>query len=225
MVLSEPLARETARDYATRVLKDNIIRLELAPGSMVSESELAQQMGLSRTPVREALIELSRVKIVEVAPQRGSRIALIDYKLVEEASFVRRTLECAVVERCCERGIDAALPGLAESIQLQHYFLKNEMESRFLEEDNAFHRRLFTAVDLEQTWQLVNGMTIHLDRVRMMSIKTHTGRTTVGEHEALLEAIRARDGEKARQVMYGHLTRYQVDKQGICALYPDYVKT
>ena len=76
--------RETGREYALRNLKDNIIHLELKPGSMVSENELAAQMGLSRTPVREALMELSKVRLVDVYPQRGSAVALIDYDLVED---------------------------------------------------------------------------------------------------------------------------------------------
>lgn len=93
--------RETGRDYALRNLKDNIIHLELKPGSMVSENELAAQMGLSRTPVREALMELSKVRLVDVYPQRGSAVALIDYDLVEEARFMRSVMECAVVELVC----------------------------------------------------------------------------------------------------------------------------
>ncbi|MBP0981483.1 MAG: GntR family transcriptional regulator, partial [Oscillospiraceae bacterium] len=62
MKILERLPRETGRDYALRVLKENIINLELAPGSLVSENELSAMLGLSRTPVREALIELSKVK-------------------------------------------------------------------------------------------------------------------------------------------------------------------
>ena len=102
MRLTQRQPRETGRDYALRTIKDNIIHLELAPGSMVSENELAAAMGLSRTPVREALIELSKVKIVEIYPQKGSAVALIDYDLVEESRFMRKVLECAVVELDCE---------------------------------------------------------------------------------------------------------------------------
>ena len=79
MNLLERLPRETGRDYALRNIKENIISLELAPGSPISENELAAGMGLSRTPVREALIELSRVKIVEIVPQKRSTVSLIDY--------------------------------------------------------------------------------------------------------------------------------------------------
>ena len=98
MQLSERLARETGRDYALRIIKENIISLDLAPGSPISENELAAELGLSRTPVREALIELAKVKIVEITPQKKSLVAPIDYELVEESRFMRNVLECAVVK-------------------------------------------------------------------------------------------------------------------------------
>ena len=97
MRLLKRLPRETARDYAFRMIKDNIIRLELEPGCLISENELAAELGLSRTPVREALIALSRARVVEITPQKRSIVAPIDETLVEEARFVRDVLECAVV--------------------------------------------------------------------------------------------------------------------------------
>ena len=83
MKLLERLPRESGRDYALRNIKENIVNLELAPGSQISENELADELGLSRTPVREALIELSRVGIIETHPQRKSTVSLIDCDLVE----------------------------------------------------------------------------------------------------------------------------------------------
>ena len=75
------------------MLKENIISMELKPGAMVSENELAAQLGLSRTPVREALMDMAQYGLVDILPQRGSRISLIDYALVEEARFAREVLE------------------------------------------------------------------------------------------------------------------------------------
>ena len=75
MHISERLPRESSRDYALRIIKDNIISLRLEPGSQISENELATEMGLSRTPVREALIELAKVKIIETYPQRKSVVS------------------------------------------------------------------------------------------------------------------------------------------------------
>ncbi|MDD4039216.1 MAG: GntR family transcriptional regulator, partial [Sphaerochaeta sp.] len=101
MIIETKQPKETAAEYALRVLKENIISLDLAPGSMVSENEIAAQLGISRTPVREALIELSRVGIVQIMPQKGSRINLIDYGMVEESRFLRLVLEREVVKLIC----------------------------------------------------------------------------------------------------------------------------
>ena len=98
----ERLPRESSRDYALRTIKENIIDLTLAPGSQISENELAVELGLSRTPVREALIELSKIHIIEIHPQRKTTVTLIDDKMVEESRFMRDLLECAVVELDCE---------------------------------------------------------------------------------------------------------------------------
>ena len=105
MQVLERLPRETGRDYALRTIKDNIITLRLEPGSQISENELAAEMNLSRTPVREALIELSKVKIIEIYPQRKSVVSLIDHELVEEAKFMRSVMGCAVVQLDCEMAL------------------------------------------------------------------------------------------------------------------------
>lgn len=126
MHVTERLPKETAREYALRVLKENIISLELAPGSMVSENELSSELGLSRTPVREALIDLSKTQIVDVLPQRGSRISLIDYNYVEESRFLRSVLESAVVELICESEIPMDLTNLEHNLKLQQFYLENE---------------------------------------------------------------------------------------------------
>ena len=107
MRITERLGHESGRDYALRIIKDNIISLELAPLGRVNDREIAAELGLSRTPVREALLELAKVDIIYMYPQRASIIAPIDYDMMEEAYAMREILECAVVERCCA---ETALP-------------------------------------------------------------------------------------------------------------------
>ena len=98
----EKLPKESNRDYAFRVIRENIIKLELKPGTMISEQDPAYELDLSRTPVHEALQELSKSKIVEVFPQKGSLVSLINLELVDEAVFVRATLESAITEEACK---------------------------------------------------------------------------------------------------------------------------
>ena len=79
----EKHSHETAKDYTLRLLKENIKNLELAPGSQISENELAAVLGISRTPIREALSELAKVKLVEIVPQKKTSVSLIDEDLIE----------------------------------------------------------------------------------------------------------------------------------------------
>ena len=122
MLILERFARESGRDYALRTLKENIIRAELEPGAYISENELAAQLGLSRTPVREALIELSRCKAVEISPQKRSQVAYIDEALVEEARFARKVLEPAVAAQVCATATEEDLLRLDENVKLQEFF-------------------------------------------------------------------------------------------------------
>ena len=92
MELTERFPRETGRNYALRMLKENIISLELAPESLISEAELAAELGLSRTPVREALIELDKVQIIKIVPQKRTMVAHINNDLVDEHFIMRNTL-------------------------------------------------------------------------------------------------------------------------------------
>ena len=90
MKIEEKKSGETAREYAYHTIRDNIISLELEPGAPFNDIEVSQQIGISRTPVREAVIQLSEEsRIIQIFPQRGMRIALIDVELVEEARFLR----------------------------------------------------------------------------------------------------------------------------------------
>lgn len=226
MVLPKRELRETGRDYALRTLKENIIRLRLEPGSMVSENELAAEMGLSRTPVREALIELNKVKIVEIFPQRGSAIALVDYALVDEARFMRETLECAVLKRCCEQGLEEnEQEALSANLAMQNHYLRGANQLlRLFDLDNAFHRALFTAARLENVYGLMDSMTIHLDRVRTMHLIAAKEITSVEEHHQMYEAILKRDAQSAEAVMRGHIRHYEQDDAIIREKYPQYIK-
>lgn len=215
---------ETGRDYALRVIKDKIIQLDLQPGSPVSDRELAAEMNLSRTPVREALLELAKVQIVEIYPQRGSAVALIDYELVEEAQFVRSVLEDAVVQLDCERVTDEQLAELEQNLQLQEFYCDHGASEKALELDDAFHQMLFQIAGKMQAYRMMKSLTVHFDRVRTLALNTVKDQKWLKDHRMILEAIKTRDPEMAKQVMDKHLSRYQVDEVEIQEAYPQFFK-
>lgn len=224
MRLAERNLKETGREYALRMLKDNIINLDLIPGSMLSENELSAEMNLSRTPVREALIELSRVKIVEVYPQKGSAVAFVDYELVEEARFMRDVLESAVVELACKLASEKDIENLKENIRLQEFYMENRSPHKLLELDNEFHRMLFHITSKDQVYHLMDSITIHFDRIRSMSLTVVKDLKTISDHKEIVEAIAAKDGNKAKLLMEKHLSRYKFDEEALRREYPGYFK-
>lgn len=222
MRLLDRQPKETARDFAIRVLLHNIINLELEPGCMVSENELSQELGLSRTPVREALIELSKSGIVEIFPQHGSMISKIDYDKVEEASFTRRVLETAVVQEVCDIASDADIRELEDNLALQNLYLDKGDSEKLLAMDNEFHRLLFMLGKKRISYELMRSLSPHFDRVRQMSLVVLRQIRIVEDHQAILDAIKHRDKQDASQAMQRHLTRYQVDREQIHEKYAKY---
>ena len=219
------LSRESGRDYAFRVIKDNIIHLDLAPCTLISENELASELGLSRTPVREALIELARYRVIEVAPQKRGMVAPIDYALVEEARFVRNVLECAVVELCCEMATYEDLLLLSENVKLQEFYIANGPIDAIMALDDQFHEMLFSIAKKPQAFQMVQNMAIHFNRVRNIALISVHDLQIVNDHRLILEAIRKRDAVQARDVVNLHLNRCKVDALTIRKEFPQYFRS
>lgn len=216
------LPAENARTYAIRVLLHNIINLELIPGSAVSENELAASLELSRTPVREALIELGRMGLVEIYPQRGSYISKIDYHLIEESRFMRLVLENAVLKLVCQSIPQEALDDLHANLHASRICVEGPDPQEFLSLDNQFHRLLFEAADRSWTYGVIHAQTVHFDRLRALSVKSADTPRLVHDHEDILYAIERKDDELAEMLMTRHLTRYQADQTKLRISYPDY---
>ena len=220
----ERLPRESGGEYALRTIKENIINLELPPGSQISENELAAEMGLSRTPVREALIELSKVKIVDVQPQKKRSIPLIDYDLVEESRFMRDLLECAVVELDCEMAGPADLERLDENVRLQSLYMDDFYSGRLMTLDDQFHELLFDIAKKSQIFALIRNISIHFDRVRTLALSSVKNTKIVQDHADIVDAIRRKDPKAARALMETHLDRYDIDAAALRTAYPQYFR-
>lgn len=224
MKLPERLPRETGRDYALRVLKENIVNLEIAPGSQISENELSAALGISRAPIREALSELEKVKIVEIQPQKKTSVLLIDPALVEEARFMRSTLEDAVIGEVCMQRTEQDLFRLEENLTLQDLAFRSNALDQVMIKDNEFHRYFFEISRKPEIYQLMQTLQIHFDRVRNLTLHTIIDRKILEEHEAIFRCIKERDVENARIRLRAHLERVQVDSSVVRKAYPQYFK-
>ncbi|MFG6332176.1 MAG: GntR family transcriptional regulator [Lachnospiraceae bacterium] len=227
MKLEEKRPGENARMYAQRMILDNIINLELPPGSALSENELSLALRLSRTPVREALIEMGRLGLVEIIPQKGSFVTRIDYELIEESKFMRLSLENSVLRLICGQGISE------ESMErIRHCMAAQKTTAEtctdygiMMQLDKEFHRLLFASVGKLRTHEFLQTQMVHFDRLRTLAYETLKKAKVdqmINDHENVLYALEKRDGELAEMVMTRHLTRHEIDKKELDNYCPDY---
>ena len=205
MHVTERLKGESSKEYAMRVIRENIISLELEPGTSVSANELASEIPVSRGPIREALSELSKIGIVEVYPQSGCKISMIDYTVVEEARFLRNTLECAIVKEACQVAEAVNILRLQENVNLQKFYMENHKTEELLEMDNEFHKYLFQFTNKIEIYNLMKNFDIHFDRIRSV-------------------CIRNSDEEEASKIMNIHLMRDKIDKEELKEKYGRYFR-
>lgn len=225
MKIDEKRIGETARQYAYRTLRENIISLELEPGAPFNDVEMSQMIGISRTPVREAVIQLSEESgIIEIFPQRGMRIALIDVELVEEARFLRLILEKAVVELVCNQADEGDLRWLDENIRLQEFYLEGGSSDKLLELDNEMHHKLFAICHKELTYGMSQRLAIHYDRIRSLSVAAQKDYEIIRDHKKLLEAIRSGNKTEAVEIMEHHLNRWMMNEKMFREQHPAYFK-
>ncbi|HKM22166.1 MAG TPA: GntR family transcriptional regulator, partial [Lachnospiraceae bacterium] len=162
--------------------------------------------------------------IVEIYPQRGSYIALIDGDLVEESRFMRKVLDTAVIELACAMATEEDISLLEDNVKLQEYYLQNVAADKILELDNEFHKMIFSITKKERIYAMKSTLMIHYDRVRTLSMVAVKDMKIVNDHRMMLEAIRNNDPVQASQLVEKHLNRYQIDETEIRKKYPEYFK-
>lgn len=220
--MTEPRLRENSRDYAYRMIREMIVNMELTPGSKVSETELAELLGISRTPVREALIDLAKNGAITTLPQKGTFISLIDPLLIEEARFLRLTIEKEIVALLCEDQYQDSIEELEQSIKLQEFYLSQNNYEKFLELDNEFHQLFFKLTNKNKIYSLMKGLNIHFDRARTCIFKNKPSLNTLEEHKSILAAIKQQDKALAKKIIEKHLSQYQIDKDNFEQEYSHY---
>lgn len=223
-ILLERENHEPAREFAIRCLEYNIVNLILEPGQMISEKKISDELGISMTPVREALFSLSQIGIIEIYPQRGSAVALIDPSLVEESRFMRWAVEHFVVEEVCRSHTDEDIAALKANITLQQSAGKSHDIRKMLAYDNLFHEQLYRTARKESIYQYISRYRVHFDRVRMLDLMATDTERNLSEHEALLDAIQSFDGEKALHIIDTHLNHVTYDMDALKEKYRSWFK-
>lgn len=208
-------------------IRDAIISMEFRPGQMISETALAQQFGVSRTPVREALIQLSNIGFVEVLPQRGTYVSKFSMEKILEARFIREALEVAVVSQVATNANEAtrlaAVEACEKIISDQKAAAAEDDALAFQNLDDDFHQTLASFTQYPRVAAFIEAEKAHMDRVRNLSLHVSGQyKRILSQHAAIIKAINTGSAEKAAAAMSVHLKDVYTILELIPQEHPEY---
>ncbi len=192
--------------WLTDELRRAIVEMELTPGTWLSEQEIAVRYGVSRQPVREALIMLSHANLVETRPQRGSVVCHLSIERMREARFLRETIECAIVRTASERFDPAVTAEIEAILAQQEVHARHGNRKEFQRADAQFHEALARGAGLPSAWELVQQLKLHTDRICKLTLAEPAALLSLTEqHRFIHAAVLARDPARAEVLMASHL--------------------
>lgn len=210
-------------DTVYAALKGELHDFRWIAGDRLSEAEIGQRLGVSRTPVREALLRLAGEQLVDIFPQSGTFVGRIPITALPEAILVRKALEDLTVREAAKNVTPARLDALRASIAEQQALADRDDRERFHEADEAFHAAVAEAAGHPAVWRLVLQVKVQVDRYRRLTLPM-AGRMDriVAEHAAVVDAIAAHDSAQAAAAIAKHLNGLSDSIGDIRDLNPDF---
>lgn len=222
--LVSAVARQGGRasDRVYYALVNAIRSLRIPPGTSISEEELAVQLGVSRTPLREAISRLADAGLVEVVPQVSTCVARISIQEVREAWFVRESLELAAIGVICRQSA-CDVSALRVEIRNQRAACAAGDVDTFFVADEALHSGIFELSGYSGVWRAVVRMKVQLDRLRRLSVPDIRVVTElIDEHEAIVDALEVQDFATTASHLERHARRVLIMEPDLREKYPAY---
>jgi DNA-binding GntR family transcriptional regulator len=215
--------RAPAGPHLYAALRDQIVRAELAPGERLSEAELGERLGVSRTPIREALGRLRDDRLVEVRPQIGTFVARISPAAVSDAQFIREALECTAVRVSAELADVESMAQMEENLRAQERATDRIDIDSWQLLDDTFHRQICDLSGHPAVWPVTERAKSHLNRLRRLSLTMPDYLPTmVADHRSVAEAVGNHDPDAAEAALREHLRAVLREVPRIREQHPDY---
>src|SRR5437762_6188847 len=213
----------TASAAVYRMLREQILWLRRKPGEPIAEKDIAQAQGMSRTPVREALLRLTAEGLVDTIPKSGTFVARIPLATLPEAIVVRKALEQVTARAAAVRARRSDVAGLRAILERQREADGAGDRIAFHQADEAFHAAIAAAGGYPGIWSLIQSVKTQIDRYRLLTLP-QPGRMArvVKEHAAVVTAIERHDPERAAAAMAGHLDGLRISMEDIRRMNPDF---
>ena len=198
--------RRPMRDQIYPLIRDLILTGIIKPGDPIDEKEIATQLSISRTPVREAVKKLSDEHLVDVVAQSGTKVARIDAREIEQAYLIRRSLEMECAAQAAPNMNDIHTEALHDILKLHERSIEQGKFVQAIGIDDSFHRYIAQVAELPRLWHTVEISKAHLDRCRHMLLpRAGEAAATLEQHRSIIRALNTRTPETAREAMRQHL--------------------
>ena len=206
------------------LLRDTIISMKLLPGAPIVEKDICEALHISRTPLREAIIQLAAESLVVVRPGEGTFVNLIVVNEVLDGQVTRDTLETRLVRLTARR----FTPDCAGQFEISLFQQKIAADKRDMDEffqlDNHFHKMICECSGFPNAWRTIHSATGQLDRIRRYALpKSDHFRESLDEHKAIFQHIRDRNEDAAAATFQSHIDRLFHEVDLISQLDPDMV--
>lgn len=199
------------RDLVFYTLRQAILKGELKPGERLMEIQLAKKLGVSRTPVREAIRKLELEGLVLMIPRKGAEVARISKKMLTDVLEVRCALEKLATELACERIDECEFEKLEIAEKEFEKLIETGDDIEIAEADEAYHDIIYKASNNEKLITLINNLREQMYRYRLEYIKDESHRSRlIVEHKQILKAIRSGDGKTARELISEHIRNQEI---------------
>ncbi|MBU4681084.1 GntR family transcriptional regulator [Cedecea davisae] len=189
-----------------RILRREIVRCLIAPGTPLSEKEVSLRFEVSRQPVREAFIKLAETGLVQIRPQRGTWVSKISINHVKNGCFIREAIECAVAKRAAAKVSHSDLYTLEHLLNQQSVAISDGKIDDFFSLDDKFHQQLALIADCSLAWETIENIKATMDRVRYMSLDhVSPPAMLLEQHHDIFNALKAQNEEEVDAAMHRHL--------------------
>lgn len=199
------------RDVVFNTLRQAILKGELSPGERLMEIQLAERLGVSRTPIREAIRKLELEGLVLMIPRKGAEVARISEKSLRDVLEVRRSLEELAIELACQRMKEEDIAELEKAQWEFSEAISSREVMRIAETDEAYHDIIYHGTRNDRLVMILNNLREQMYRYRLEYIKDEDKRQVLlVEHECILKAVRGRKVNDAKEAMREHIDNQEI---------------
>ncbi|APR06548.1 putative HTH-type transcriptional regulator YdfH [Lentilactobacillus parabuchneri] len=215
---------QSLNEVAYESILNDILKLKFLPGEKIQDKTLMEQLNISRTPIREAILRLKNDGLMMTVPQSGTYVTKISLSSALNARFVRQSVERSVVSEAAGKMSKLDLLDSRTIISKQQIAAEEQNAVDFFYLDNDFHKLFYAATDRLQVWDWLENLSLQLDRYRFLRIQQTNMPLDelIKQHTEILDAVEAHDIKVAEKKAFNHLNLMLSEKDKLIAQFPDY---